>query len=87
MKIYQAQDLHAGMQVEGHFFGRGFRGVIDGIYTVRAQGLTEVHITLEAAIKVAGKTLDSVCLWLRPNCEMWAADGTALLGAVTKVLT
>lgn len=81
----KAPQLKIGQRVEGHFFGRGFRGVIDGVYTVPAQGLREIHVSLEASIKVAGKKLDSVCLWLTPGCEMYSADGKALIGAITTV--
>lgn len=84
-QIFKANQLTLGMQVQGHFFGRGFRGRIDGIYSVPAQELVEVHVVLEAAIKVAGRRLESVCLWLAPGCEMYSDDGKAVIGAITKV--
>ena len=83
--LYQAHQLTLGMRVQGQFFGRGFRGSIDGIYTLPAQGLVEVHVNLEAPIKVAGRKLESVCLWLNPGCEMYSDDGKALMGAITTV--
>lgn len=81
----QSHQLRAGQRVEGHFLGRGFRGVIDGRYSVATPGIVEIHVCLDAPIKVAGKELADVCLWLNPGCEMYSDDGRSLLGALTTV--
>lgn len=86
-QFYTASQLIPGLRVEGHFFGRGFRGVTDGLYAIPSHGVTEVHIRLEAPIKVEGRKLNSLCLWLDEGCEMHSPDGKALIGAVTTVIT